>query len=341
MKKKFQVFISSTYTDLIEERQRAVTAVLDSNHIPAGMELFKANNQDQMKVIRQWIDESDVFLLILGGRYGSLDPASQKSYTHLEYEYALEKKMPIFTLILTDKMIKDKFNQFDRPMDDFREVINIEKHAAFVEQTKTGSIVRYLDSIYQIDGAVMGSLINFEKDSNIDGWVRSNEPSADNLSLMRQIEELKGTIATLKYEARVLMEENHILNRSSNPEKESILKESNIKFSSMMDVASLTMVSARELAPYTGLSVSFTDMLSVLKIAQVQEEIFSGITNRESPDDVLRYYISQNLIGFLSSNHLVNSIMTTHSNGSVSLVYRVTGQGLKFFIALNQEKDKL
>ena len=44
MNKKIQVFISSTYTDLIEERQAAVEAILDAGHIPAGMELFKAGN---------------------------------------------------------------------------------------------------------------------------------------------------------------------------------------------------------------------------------------------------------------------------------------------------------
>jgi len=40
MKKKFQIFISSTYSDLIEERQAAVSAVLKAGHIPAGMELL-------------------------------------------------------------------------------------------------------------------------------------------------------------------------------------------------------------------------------------------------------------------------------------------------------------
>ena len=38
MTKKLQVFVSSTYTDLIEERQAAVQAILDASHIPAGME---------------------------------------------------------------------------------------------------------------------------------------------------------------------------------------------------------------------------------------------------------------------------------------------------------------
>lgn len=42
MKNKLQVFVSSTYLDLIEERQSAVEAILEAGHIPAGMELFKA-----------------------------------------------------------------------------------------------------------------------------------------------------------------------------------------------------------------------------------------------------------------------------------------------------------
>lgn len=69
--KKYQVFISSTYTDLLDERQAAVEAILQAGHIPAGMELFTSSNQSQWDIIKRWIDESDIYMLILGGRYGS------------------------------------------------------------------------------------------------------------------------------------------------------------------------------------------------------------------------------------------------------------------------------
>ena len=71
MKKKLQVFISSTWTDMILERQAVVEAILEAGHIPAGMELFSADNKKQFEVIKKWIRDSDVFILILGGRYGS------------------------------------------------------------------------------------------------------------------------------------------------------------------------------------------------------------------------------------------------------------------------------
>src|ERR1700751_4385994 len=99
-KRKLQVFVSSTYSDLREERQAAVEAILTAGHIPAGMELFAAGDQSQMNVIKRWIDESDVFLLILGGRYGSIDPKSKKSYIQLEYEYACEMGKALFAVVI-------------------------------------------------------------------------------------------------------------------------------------------------------------------------------------------------------------------------------------------------
>lgn len=107
-KKKLQVFVSSTYTDLREERQAAVEAILRAGHIPAGMELFAAGNESQMDVIKRWIDESDVYLLILGGRYGSIEPKSQKSYIHLEYEYAVEKKKALFAVVIDEKVADER-----------------------------------------------------------------------------------------------------------------------------------------------------------------------------------------------------------------------------------------
>lgn len=35
--KKYQVFVSSTFRDLVEERQDAIRNILDLKHIPAGM----------------------------------------------------------------------------------------------------------------------------------------------------------------------------------------------------------------------------------------------------------------------------------------------------------------
>ena len=102
-KKRLQVFVSSTYTDLITERQAEVEAILTAGHIPAGMELFAAGDESQLEAIKQWIDESDVYLLILGGRYSYLESSSGKSYTHLEYDYAVSKEKPLFACVVNEQ----------------------------------------------------------------------------------------------------------------------------------------------------------------------------------------------------------------------------------------------
>jgi len=53
------------------------------------MELFAAQNKPQMEAIRTWIEESDILCLILGARYGSIEPVTNKSYVECEYDYAM------------------------------------------------------------------------------------------------------------------------------------------------------------------------------------------------------------------------------------------------------------
>lgn len=106
--KKLQVFISSTYEDMKLERQQAVQEILAAGHIPAGMELFASENDKQWAVIQRWIRESDVFLILLGGRYGSIEPISQKSYIHREFEYAVSKRKPIMSVVISNKYLEKK-----------------------------------------------------------------------------------------------------------------------------------------------------------------------------------------------------------------------------------------
>ena len=104
--KKLQIFVSSTYIDLKQERQAAVEAILKSGHIPAGMELFTAGDESQLETIYRWIDSSDIYMLILGARYGSIEPKSALSYTELEYDYAIDKGIPFFAVVANDAEIE-------------------------------------------------------------------------------------------------------------------------------------------------------------------------------------------------------------------------------------------
>lgn len=93
--RRYQVFVSSTYTDLVPERQEVLHSLLQTMCIPVGMELFPATGWEQLKLIKKIIDDSDYYILILAGRYGSRPAGSELSFTELEFDYAVEKKKHI------------------------------------------------------------------------------------------------------------------------------------------------------------------------------------------------------------------------------------------------------
>lgn len=102
--KRYQVFISSTYKDLIKYRIAASNAVIFGNNIPAGMEDFKASHMNPTEYIKNVIDRSDYYVLIIGQRFGSMQDASTNtSFTMMEYNYALEKGMIVIPFIYNGK----------------------------------------------------------------------------------------------------------------------------------------------------------------------------------------------------------------------------------------------
>src|SRR5438093_11478813 len=98
MDKRYQVFVSSTYADLKEERRKVIQTVIEMDCIPAGMELFPAADEEQWEFIKRVIDDCDYYLLIIGGRYGSTTPEGM-SYTEKEYDYAIEKGIKVVALL--------------------------------------------------------------------------------------------------------------------------------------------------------------------------------------------------------------------------------------------------
>ena len=167
---KYQIFISSTYIDLKEERQATVEAILKKGHIPAGMELFSANNKSQWEVIKKWIDNSDIYVLLLGGRYGSINNETDLSYTEMEYRYAIKKNKPFFTLVLDDEILYTKpadiiqQYEFDNP-----------KYIAFKKET-TSNMCTFPKNIDQIKTEINNSLDELIKDNKnkMFGWIKGN-----------------------------------------------------------------------------------------------------------------------------------------------------------------------
>ena len=94
MPKKYQIFVSSTHTDLKEERAAVYEAILGMEHFPVGMEYFGARSRKSIDLIKSFILTCDFQVTIVGTTYGSSIPHGKISYTEMEYDYARRIGVP-------------------------------------------------------------------------------------------------------------------------------------------------------------------------------------------------------------------------------------------------------
>jgi uncharacterized protein DUF4062 len=178
MKKRYQVFVSSTFLDLQDERQEVMQALLELSCIPAGMELFPAANEDQWTLIKNVIDDCDYYLVIIGGRYGSLGPEGL-SYTEMEYRYALERGKPTIAFVHHDPGMLPANRTESTPAG--RE--KLEAFRALVQQ----KVVRFWKSPANLGSVLSRSLMHLILNVPATGWIRADqlptkETSAENLA---------------------------------------------------------------------------------------------------------------------------------------------------------------
>lgn len=172
--RKLQVFVSSTYSDLVPERLAAIEAILAAGHIPAAMEQFTPGDETAWEKIQRWIDESDAFMLVLAGRYGSIEPMSGKSYVQLEYEYARSKNKPFFSLVLADDARDARVRagglaviEENNPLD----------HKAFEQKVLEHHCAFWKDS-RDIQASIFKKLPEWAQRIDLVGWVRGDQATA-------------------------------------------------------------------------------------------------------------------------------------------------------------------
>ena len=197
MDKKYQVFVSSTFEDLKEERAEVMHALRLLECIPAGMELFPAADEEQWEVIQKAIDECDYYVVIVAGRYGTI-AADGISYTEKEYRYALQKAKPVHGFLR-------------RSLDDIpakhtdTDAVKREKLIRFRELVAL-KMCRHYDSPKELRAEVMHSVLHTIRTKPAVGWVRadqlaSGEATAEILKLRTLVENLKSDLDAARTEA--------------------------------------------------------------------------------------------------------------------------------------------
>lgn len=183
---KYQIFVSSTYEDLIPERDQVIKAILEMGHIPVGMEMFSAADEQQWEIIKKQIDQSDYYVVLLAHRYGSMD--GEISYTEKEYDYAASKKIPALGFSIDpsvewpDKWVENN-KDIKKRLDNFRAKVS----------SKMISLWKTPDDLYGKCGiALMKAFSAYPRE----GWVRASE--ADTSKMTTEITRLSSENGKLR-----------------------------------------------------------------------------------------------------------------------------------------------
>lgn len=187
MNKRYQIFVSSTYEDLKEERRTVLSAVQDMEDIPSGMEMFPATDEEQFNFIKKIIDNSDYYVVIVAGRYGSIAPDGL-SYTEKEYDYAVSKGIRVLAFVRNESDIPADKRDIDK--------VKIEKLAAFKSKLTAGRVVKMWSQSQDLASTVIISLTKEKSLYPAIGWVRANQ-ALSNESLI-ELNELRKEVELLR-----------------------------------------------------------------------------------------------------------------------------------------------
>ena len=170
MEKRYQVFVSSTFMDLEKEREIAVQTLMKMNCIPSGMELFPAADMEQFEFIKTVINDCDYYLLIIGGRYGSLTEEGI-SFTEKEYDYAIKTGIKVIAFLH-----KNPDNLSVKNSEVSTDII--EKLRLFKEKVSKGRLVNFWENKDQLAGLVALGITSLIRMHPAIGWVRADQTSS-------------------------------------------------------------------------------------------------------------------------------------------------------------------
>jgi hypothetical protein len=169
-------------------------------HVPSGMELFSAADEEQFSYIKRIIDESDYYILVIGGRYGSTDHQGV-SYTEKEYDHAYSKRIPVLAFLHED-INKIPYGNVDSAEE------KMKKLQLFQKKVSERRMVNFWTDKDALQAKVIVSLTKAFADTPRTGWVRGDTVAS---------EELLGEINKFRNIADELQSENLDLKQKLTP----------------------------------------------------------------------------------------------------------------------------
>lgn len=199
MDKKYSVFVSSTYEDLKEHREKVIYSLVENNYFPIAMEFFQASNDNKWERIKKTLKDCDYFILIIGGKYGDIQQ-DNKSFIELEYDFAIENKIPVNVFVVNSI---DELKNKDVDQGEKRDSLN-----KFIKKIQDDKISKSYKSVEDLKSVVINSLNQLTKDNERDGWIRGGgektkespkEESTNKEQINKLLEWIKSESIVLEY----------------------------------------------------------------------------------------------------------------------------------------------
>jgi hypothetical protein len=333
--KRYQVFISSTYADLKDERAKVMQTIMELDCIPAGMELFPSIDNEQFEFIKKVIDDCDYYILIIGGRYGSLSEDGL-SYTEKEFDYAIHKGIKVIAFLHQ--------NPENIPLgkSEKDETLRV-KLENFKHKVSSGRLVKFWNNADELPGLVALSLSKTIKTYPAIGWVRSTTVS--NPEVFQELNEIRKENSTLKETINTLsQQENNIDDlakfndkykfngayRRWNSYNKTYFKK---KWDVVITWSDLFALFSPHLLDHPS-DITIKSKISDLLYAYTKDEDNTG-TPTINDEDFQTIKIHYSALGLLE----VNYIKTT--NGGMGLFWSITKLGKKVMTELRTIKKEL
>lgn len=305
--KRYQVFISSTYKDLEEERWEAAKVLLSHDCFVSGMEYFPSTGDEQFEYIKDVITGCDYYILILGGRYGSI-AADGISYTEKEYDYALEKGLKPISFVYYDPQNLPSEKRESDPE-------AYKKFCSFREKvrSKLGSEWRDINELkVKISESISAAI---RRAPGI-GWVRGNtianeDVLQENYKLRKKIEQLENQLRDCgisDFDENIL--DKLLLFRVQQKNSGEASFDSKIKYRILMENM-------------------FTSMQQPLRRYDVEKSIRKCILDNEVGDKSSNiFYIKRGVIEFFMKQMQLYEIINLGYAGNIE-IYTLTSLGKK------------
>jgi hypothetical protein len=215
IERKYQIFISSTFKDLPDHRRHVLNAIVDRGHMPVALERFSSHAEPVPDVIKRAIEQCQIYVLIVGSRYGSTleekddgGKVTIKSYTQLEYEHAAGAGLKILTFVMRDEDVQNLRAELHRSTDpvDQKEIhheLPFQQFRATAKNPDKHFCCVFRNDEKDFKSEVLKSLFEAEQDHGLRGWVRepkddSQRDAFSSISRNQYIVDIVGALSALE-----------------------------------------------------------------------------------------------------------------------------------------------